>query len=219
MPLRPTVSRALGRALRAAQRLHNAALRGNFGAIVPHQAYRSGQVSGPRLRASIDRLGLRSVINLRGRNDARWYHQEVAACRAAGVQHFDVAMTGREIPAPQTVLHLLDVFRQAPRPLLVHCQGGADRAGLASTLFLLALERVPFERACEAGLTVWYGYLPLGPCAELVRFLAFYRDGGNGKPLEAWVREDYPLIYQREWVQARRSLRRQAEPIAGLADP
>ncbi|MFM9996185.1 MAG: tyrosine-protein phosphatase [Phycisphaerales bacterium] len=175
----------------------------NWASIVAHEAYRSGQLSGPELRRLIDDVGLKSVVNLRGANPTSWYRSETAACRAAGVRHYDVAMSARELPEPEVALGLLSILREAPRPLLVHCRNGADRAGLAAAIYLIQDEGLGVEEAEAAGLSTWRGHVPFGPTGELGRFLGLYRTHGSGKSLEQWTREDYPRIFRHEWCPAR----------------
>jgi protein tyrosine/serine phosphatase len=55
---------------------------------------------------------------------------------------------------------LISLLRQAPKPVLIHCLGGADRSGLVSALYLFAIEgRSPGEAAKE--LSIWTGHVPL----------------------------------------------------------
>ena len=183
-------------------RVHDYAFGGNFDAIVAREAYRSGQLSGAQLREAIGTLGLRSVINLRGPHDEAWYREEIESCAAAGVEHFDLPFSGRELPSPRNILQLMQLLREAPRPLLVHCLGGADRTGLASSLYLIEREGMSTQEAMKRGLTPWNGHIPLGHGGELERFFELYSMHGRGKPLEDWVRDDYPAIYRREWVSA-----------------
>jgi protein tyrosine/serine phosphatase len=52
---------------------------------------------------------------------------------------------------------ILKILRDAP--LLVHCDGGADRAGLVSALFLVEIEKKPADKAARQ-LSVIYGHFP-----------------------------------------------------------
>lgn len=55
---------------------------------------------------------------------------------------------------------LVALLRRAPKPVLIHCLGGADRSGLAAALYGYAIEG---EKPAEANrqLPLWYGHVPL----------------------------------------------------------
>jgi predicted protein tyrosine phosphatase len=44
-------------------------------------------------------------------------------------------------------LRLIETFREAETPLLIHCKAGADRAGLASAIYLLSMTDTPLAEA------------------------------------------------------------------------
>jgi len=51
-------------------------------------------------------------------------------------------------------------MRDAPKPLLIHCKAGADRTGLASALYLGALEHQTRETAGWQ-LSILYGHIAI----------------------------------------------------------
>lgn len=175
----------------------------NWASVVAHQLYRSGQLTDRQLRSLISQVGLKSVINLRGASTEPWYAAETRACRAAGIRHYNIALSAQELPEPGAVLDLLRTLREAPRPVLVHCKNGADRTGLASALYLMQAEGSTVQDARSAGLCVWRGHIPVGGTGELDRFLDLYRALGSGKSFERWVQEDYTRIFHHEWRPAR----------------
>lgn len=135
-------------------------LSGNFHAIEDGRIYRSGQLSGAQFTRHIDEDGIRSIINFRGENVGRaWYDEEIKASDAASVQHIDFPLSsGRELTDDE-VAKLTHLLTQLPRPLLIHCEAGADRSGLASALYkLLVAKRPPDEAAAQ--LSFRYGHFP-----------------------------------------------------------
>jgi protein tyrosine/serine phosphatase len=112
-------------------------LSGNFHEVIAGRFYRSGQLSPAALGRYIEHYGIRTVINLRGEAPGRaWYDQEVAATRDHGAEHLDFHMSaGRKLTLDET-RRLIALMRDATGPILVHCQGGSDRSGLASLLYL-----------------------------------------------------------------------------------
>lgn len=120
---------------------------GNYHAVIPGELYRSGQLGAAALERRIEQDGIRSVVNLRGtQSDRDWYHAEVATTRAADVAHFDMRLSSARPLDDGDARRLLALLQAAPKPVLVHCEGGADRTGLASALYLAA-QGTPLDEA------------------------------------------------------------------------
>jgi protein tyrosine phosphatase (PTP) superfamily phosphohydrolase (DUF442 family) len=133
---------------------------GNFHTVQPGVLYRSAQLSKGELEMFARRYGIKSVLNLRGahRGDA-WYDGEMAAVHDLGIAHYDYPMSAKRFVARQQVVQLVDLVRQAPKPLLIHCKSGADRSGLVAALYDYAIAG---ESAAEADrqLSLVYGHFP-----------------------------------------------------------
>jgi protein tyrosine/serine phosphatase len=135
-------------------------LTGNVHTVEPHQLYRSAQLDGDDLEALVRREGIVTILNLRGAAPGEaWYDEELQATTAAGAQHLDLAMSATQQPDEKTLRRLIEILRTAPRPLLVHCNKGADRSGLAAALYeLLDANKSPAEAARQ--LSFRYGHFP-----------------------------------------------------------
>jgi protein tyrosine phosphatase (PTP) superfamily phosphohydrolase (DUF442 family) len=108
---------------------------GNFAAIEPGAVYRSAQLTSGGLARTIRARGVRTVVNLRGCNPATpWYRAERAATLAAGATQVDLAMASDLWLSRAQMRTLVDVLRTAERPILIHCEWGAERTGLAAAL-------------------------------------------------------------------------------------
>jgi protein tyrosine/serine phosphatase len=133
---------------------------GNVHAVEPGQLYRSAQLSGPGLADVVERYGIRTVINLRGTAPgAGWYDDEIRVSQARGLNHVDIPMSASQIPDEATTKRLISALRDSPGPILVHCQSGADRSGLASALYELLIVHRPAAVAAEQ-LSFRYGHFP-----------------------------------------------------------
>ena len=133
---------------------------GNVHVVESGVLYRSAQLNGQKLADVMDAYGIKSVINLRGENSGSWwYDNEVAVTTAHGASHLDVRMSALQDPAVGTIAKLMETMRTAPRPILIHCQSGADRTGLAAALFERFVERRPTDIAAHQ-ISFRYGHFP-----------------------------------------------------------
>ena len=81
--------------------------------------------------------GFKAILNLRGATEYGSYLLEREACRAAGIELVDFKLTSRTLPSREEILALDAIFARLPRPFLMHCKSGADRAGFAAALYLM----------------------------------------------------------------------------------
>lgn len=150
----------------------------NFHVITPGQAYRSAQLEAEELRGYLREYEMKSVLNLRGRQEGKtWYHEELKVCAEERVRHYDLALTAHRAPNGDEIEELLDIFAAAPRPILIHCEGGADRTGLAAAMWRMYVVGENKNRA-SAELSWRYGHLPLGRKKALDDFFAAWTPPG-----------------------------------------
>jgi protein tyrosine/serine phosphatase len=134
---------------------------GNFSTVVEGELYRSAQPNAHSIDRDVSRYGIRTIINLRGANPgSRWYDREVAEANQLGIRHIDFRMSAkRELPQAQAA-ELIHLMASAAKPILIHCQSGSDRTGLASALYLASIAKRG-EEASEAQLSLRFGHLSL----------------------------------------------------------
>lgn len=146
-------------ALLVAVHLVNLQVSGNFHEVVPGELYRSAQLSAEELAAHGRADGIRSIINLRGANrGVSWYDSEVAVAKELGIVHLDFRMSAGRPLSQDEAAQLIEMMRAAPKPLLIHCRAGADRSGLAASLYLAAIDGADEERS-EAQLSFRFGHI------------------------------------------------------------
>ena len=133
---------------------------GNVHVVEDGVLYRSAQLNGNKLGDVISAYGIRSVINLRGENRGLWwYDDEMKVSAAHGIAHFNVRMTAVRDTDAATVTQLMETMRTAPRPMLIHCESGSDRTGLAAALYERFLKEKPTEIAAGQ-ISFRYGHFP-----------------------------------------------------------
>ncbi len=145
--------------------------------------------------AAIRRLaaqGFKAVLNLRGETEWGSYLLEREACRAAGIELVDFKLTSRQLPSREEILALDALFERLPRPFLMHCKSGADRAGFAAALYLMLRRDLP---ASEAQRQLSWRYLHLrGAATGVLHFLLDrYAADTAEEPMSfrAWVATRY----------------------------
>lgn len=170
----------------------------NVHTVVPGRVYRTAQLTPERLRAFIAEKRLQTVVNLRGVcANMAWYQGECRATHAADVNQEDITLSAKRFPAPSEVQRVVEVLDHAPQPLVFHCQRGADRTGLASTVarLLLTADDLPTARR-----QMWlrYGHFPFGRTAVLDAFFDYYAGWLKGRGeahapdrFRRWVATDY----------------------------
>jgi protein tyrosine phosphatase (PTP) superfamily phosphohydrolase (DUF442 family) len=133
---------------------------GNFHTVSEGSLYRSAQLTKDELQQAVHSYGIRSVLNLRGAHPGQsWYDDEVALSAALGVAHYDYGLSAHRVVTGKQMADVLEIIRNAPKPLLVHCKSGADRAGLVSALYRFAGEGTSADEA-DRQLSIAYGHFP-----------------------------------------------------------
>ena len=161
---------------------------GNYHPVLNAELYRSGQLVATDLQEHIDKDHLKSILNLRGPNpNETWYQDELGVAVSKGVEHFDITLSaGTPVSMDQT-RRILEIFEQAPKPLLVHCSDGADRTGFVVGLYLASHgQSAPTARG---QLSLRFGHFPYAHWAfsknmdeSLDLFLASSPTSGNTRP-------------------------------------
>lgn len=162
----------------------------NWAMVVPGRLYRSNHPTPARLRAAVERYGLRTLVNLRGHRRCGSDALSRGAAAALGLRHLDMAFESRGAPHRDRILRFAELYRSIETPALMHCKSGADRAGLAAGLVVL------FEggTAAEAlGQLSWrYGHFNRSRTGVLDAFFVRYAAEAEGRmPFLDWVARDY----------------------------
>jgi predicted protein tyrosine phosphatase len=169
----------------------------NRHAVVPGRVYRSAQLKPAQLERVVREHDIKTVVNLRGRPFSDWYPAESAATQGLGVSQEDVTTSANRLPAPGEIRRLIEVFDHSEHPILIHCQQGADRTGLAAAAYLLLYTDADFATA-RRQCSPRYGHLPIHTAASMDDFFDLYEAWlqGEGKThspdnFRHWATEEY----------------------------
>ncbi|MDD3762824.1 MAG: sulfur transferase domain-containing protein [Nevskiales bacterium] len=172
--------------------------------------YRSSHPLPYQLREAAA-CGIRSVINLRGlephigSNVLEW-----RTCRDLDLKIVHFPMRSRDAPRVEEVIGLNRLYETLEKPILIHCKSGADRAGLASAIYLLMQQGASLEQAMRQ-LSFWrFGHVRQAKTGVLDHFFETYRAARDqsGIGFEDWLRTAYDRTavvrsFRENWVAGR----------------
>lgn len=179
----------------------------NFDQIAPG-VYRSNQPSHRRFERYAA-MGIKSVLNLRGAAHHARYLFEKETVDALGLTMINVSLQARKAPAREAVQALIAAFRQIGRPFLMHCKSGADRAGLASAIYLMVIEGKSVEEARKM-LSPRYIHFRWSKTGVLDHLLDVYAARNSASPIgfEEWIATEYDASAVQAGFDASRRKRR-----------
>ncbi|OCJ12223.1 protein tyrosine phosphatase [Rhizobium sp. AC27/96] len=152
----------------------------NFHPVIDGELYRSSQPSAAMIADLQKQYGIKTIINLRGDNTGHhWYDKEITEAKHLDINHVDFRMSSNKELTQEQAAQLVEIMRDAPKPILIHCQAGADRTGLASALYLAAIAKTN-EATAEGQMSIIYGHLSLS-------FARAYAMDRTFEKLEPWL--------------------------------
>ncbi len=120
-------------------------------------AYRANQPSPSHLK-SYKKLGIRSVLSLRARANQSYDLFEEHYCKRLNLNLVYSPISSSSAPSSEKLVNLINVMHDLPKPFVLHCKSGADRAGLVSALYLIVEKKRP---VLEAKKQLSFKYLHL----------------------------------------------------------
>jgi len=170
---------------------------GNFHEVVEERIYRSAQLSENKLKRIIAKKKLKTIINLRGKNEEKkWYAMEKKITEDNGIQYYSFRFVAHSLPNCTQLDALIEALKTAPRPLLLHCKGGADRTGFASALALAIEINSPLSDLKQQ-FSLLYGVIPFtGSAGHLLfsqyeNWLNLNGSDHNRDTLLYWIKNFY----------------------------
>lgn len=118
----------------------------NFHQVNEH-VYRGAQPNRDGF-AALARLGIRTVIDLRGEKSER------SVVEGAGMRYVRLAWSGYKAPADDQISTVLSLMNDnAAWPVFVHCRRGADRTGTAIACYRIAHDHWTNQQALQEAKT------------------------------------------------------------------
>lgn len=168
---------------------------------LPGGLYRSSQPSPGQLRKYQRKLGLQSVVNLRGADSTLRYALEEDSCQALGLRLVNHrGILSRSAPEVKAIHETRAMFAGLAYPALIHCKSGADRAGFAAVLY----RHFQLGESIQVALAElgWkYGHINASKTGILDFFFQEYLAANAQNPIEfmEWVEN----VYDRDALKAR----------------
>ncbi len=163
--------------------------------------WRAAQPAPHHLRRARD-LGVRTILNLRGRRDTCGAYQlEREACHRLGLTLVDFPIRSRSPLDRGTLLAAAELIASIETPMLLHCKSGADRAGFMSTLYLFLHEGVALKEAMGVHLSLRYGHIRQAKTGVIDFFFEEFlrQTDGSQEAFVPWVRD----VYDRDALDAK----------------
>jgi len=132
---------------------------GNFHKI-DNLAYRSGQLFWFNMPYYLTKYNIKTVINLRGEQNRWWYKDEVKILKDRNITLINYQISSKRYLSPEKIQELVEILKNAKKPILIHCQGGADRTSLVSAIYKHAILKKDIKES-RAELSFIYGHIPL----------------------------------------------------------
>ncbi len=133
---------------------------GNFHKV-DKDVYRSGQLYTKNLVNKLTKYKIKTIINLRGENTYKspWYEYEKETAKKLKIRLINFKIGSRDFIDFNKSMQLVNILKNAKKPILIHCRSGADRTSFASALYEFAIKNKPPKIAKEQ-FSFYYGHLP-----------------------------------------------------------
>lgn len=118
--------------------------------MVAEGIYRSGQPDKNDF-AALEKLGLRSVLNLRR------HHSDEDELQGLGLKLYELPVNAGSLKESE-IRTALQIIRAAPKPLLIHCWHGSDRTGAVVAAYRIAEQGWSVEDAIKELMHEDYGH-------------------------------------------------------------
>jgi len=132
---------------------------GNFHKV-DSNVYRSAQLFWFNL-IYLKIFKIKSILNLRKirrHKDKKWYKDEIGIANKLNIDMYEYPIGDRELISIDDMTNIVNIIKNAPKPILIHCKTGADRTSLATALYHYAVNND--KDKAHRSLSIIYGHFP-----------------------------------------------------------
>ncbi|RLA74054.1 MAG: protein tyrosine phosphatase [Epsilonproteobacteria bacterium] len=122
--------------------------------------YRSGELNKYNLTYYAKKHKFKTIINLNGVSSRDIYKNEIKIAKELNITHINHKLSNRKFLDYNQTKYLSSLIKDAKKPLLIHCIGGADRTSLASALYHFDILGKTKKQA-KKQFSIIYGHAPL----------------------------------------------------------
>ena len=165
--------------------------------------YRSNMPTPLRIK-KYKKLGIKTIINLRGgKKDGGWF-LENEACKKNNIILVNLVARSRSAPEKEMIIETNKLFQKIKYPALIHCKSGADRAGIVSALYkLLYCDQHP--SIAKKQLSIKFLHIKWAKTGILDKFISEYEKHYKkykGSNFIDWVNNNYdPKKLEKEFKE------------------
>lgn len=158
---------------------------------ISDDVYRANQPSPSHLK-SYKNKGIKAVLNLRGFTQQSYALFEEDSCKNLGLDLISVPLSGSSAPQPEKLLEIIDIMDKIPKPFVLHCKSGADRAGLVSAMYLIVQKKLPVVEA-KKQLSFKYLHLDFTKTGILDYIFNVFSERLKVKNIDFvdWIKQEY----------------------------
>ncbi len=121
--------------------------------------YRSGQLNKYNLEYYVQKYNIKTIINLRGKSKRDVYKDEISIASKYNIKHIDYKLSNKVYLDFNKTSEIIQLLKDAKKPYLIHCAGGADRTSLVSALYQYEIANKSRDEAKEE-FSIIYGHAP-----------------------------------------------------------
>lgn len=119
-------------------------LSNNVHTVIPGKIYRTAQLDHAGLQKYSKKLHLKTIINLRGKWPTNsWYQVESRFAKTHHLHYYSLQFSAYHLPTKKMLRELVALLQTAQQPLAFHCEGGADRTGMAAIISVILYDKNP----------------------------------------------------------------------------
>jgi hypothetical protein len=175
----------------------------NFGVVEPSRVYRCAR-PGNDLPRLVGTYQLASVLDFerglltKSFGADSWCIAQVRGDGERKIDYVQFPIPFDRRPLREELIALIAVYECCRYPLLIHCDTGADRTGLAVGIYLTAIRGDQPERALREAFAPRFGHVPIlgtGHLHEPLReYAGWLREGGidhTPTRFKSWLKDVY----------------------------